>query len=94
LIQKLVGAVTIALTGSVLAATGYVQTTNGGVTQPPSAIDAIRLLSGLLPAAFFAAGIVLCGFYPLTRERHARMLRAIEKKRALRRRFADEAATD
>ena len=90
LTQKLIGAVTIALTGAVLAATGYVQTTDGSVTQPESAINAIRLLVGLLPAAIFVAGIVLCHFYPLTRERHARMLRAIEKKRALRQRFAGE----
>jgi GPH family glycoside/pentoside/hexuronide:cation symporter len=89
LTQKLIGAVTIAFTGSLLAATGYVQAT-ASVTQPQSAIDAIRLLSGLLPAAFFAAGIVLCHFYPLTRERHSRMLVAIERKRALRKRFAKQ----
>ena len=47
-------------------------------------------MTGLLPALFFIAGIVLCAFYPLTRERHARMLKAIEKKRALRKRFAKE----
>jgi len=89
LIQKLVGALTIALTGVVLTATGYVeQTTSTIVTQPPEAIAAIRFLTGLLPALFFIAGIVLCSFYPLTRERHARMLKAIEKKRALRARFA------
>ncbi len=91
LIQKLVGAVTIALTGVVLAATGYVeQTTNANAAQPPEAIAAIRFLSGLLPALFFIAGIVLCAFYPLTRERHARLVKAIEKKRALRKRFAGE----
>jgi GPH family glycoside/pentoside/hexuronide:cation symporter len=91
LIQKLVGAVTIALTGAILAATGYVeQTTNINVTQPPEAIAAIRLMVGLLPAAIFTAGIVLCQFYPLTRERHARLLRAIEKKRALRQQLAKE----
>ncbi len=91
LIQKLVGAVTIALTGALLAATGYVeQTTNVNVTQPPEAIAAIRLLSGPLPALLFVGGIVLCAFYPLTRERHARLLKAIEKKRALRKRFAGE----
>jgi glycoside/pentoside/hexuronide:cation symporter, GPH family len=95
LIQKLVGAVTIALTGVLLTATGYVeQTTNTNVTQPPEAISAIRFLSGPLPALFFVAGIVLCAFYPLTRERHARMLKAIEKKRALRQRFAEDAATE
>jgi GPH family glycoside/pentoside/hexuronide:cation symporter len=91
LIQKLVGAVTIALTGAVLRATGYVeQTANVNAAQPPEAIAAIRFLAGPLPAALFAAGIVLCAFYPLTRERHARMIRAIEKKRALRKRFARE----
>jgi glycoside/pentoside/hexuronide:cation symporter, GPH family len=91
LIQKLVGAVTIALTGALLTATGYVeQTTSTTVVQPPEAIAAIRFLTGLLPALFFIAGIVLCAFYPLTRERHARMLKAIEKKRALRKRFAKD----
>jgi GPH family glycoside/pentoside/hexuronide:cation symporter len=91
LIQKLVGAVTIALTGAVLAATGYVQqTTDVNAAQPPQAIAAIRFLSGPLPALFFIAGIVLCAFYPLTRERHARIVKAIEKKRALRQRFAGE----
>jgi GPH family glycoside/pentoside/hexuronide:cation symporter len=95
LIQKLVGAVTIALTGAILAATGYVeQTTNTNVTQPPEAIAAIRFLVGPLPALLFTCGIVLCAFYPLTRERHARLVRAIEKKRALRKRFAEEASTD
>ncbi len=94
LIQKLIGAVTIALTGSILAATGYVQSNDGGVTQPASAIDAIRLLSGLLPAAIFTAGIVLSFFYPLTRDRHMRLLKAIEKKRALRRRFAQPPSSE
>jgi GPH family glycoside/pentoside/hexuronide:cation symporter len=94
LIQKLVGAVTIALTGALLASTGYVeQTTSLNVTQPPEAIAAIRFLSGPLPALLFACGITLCAFYPLTRERHARMLRALERKRTLRDRFAQEAAT-
>ena len=60
------------------------------VAQPPEAIAAIRFLSGPLPALLFAGGIVLCSFYPLTRERHARMLRAIEKKRALRKPFSEE----
>ncbi len=95
LIQKLVGAVTIALTGVILTSTGYVeQTTSTTVAQPPEAIAAIRFLTGLLPALFFIAGIVLCSFYPLTRERHARMLKAIEKKRALRKRFSKEFPID
>jgi len=88
LIQKLVGAGTIALTGTVLAATGYMERTaqDAIVTQPDSALAAIRALTGPLPAVFFILGIVLVSFYPISREKHARILRAIEKKRALRER--------
>ncbi|MFN8598485.1 MAG: glycoside-pentoside-hexuronide (GPH):cation symporter [Anaerolineae bacterium] len=85
LIQKMVSAGTIAVTGSLLAATGYIER---GATQPASALNAIQFLSGPLPAIFFVAGIVLCAFYPISREKHARILRALEKKRALRKRFA------
>jgi GPH family glycoside/pentoside/hexuronide:cation symporter len=93
LIQKLVSAGTIALTGSVLSATGYIERAapDAIMTQPPSALAAIRFLSGPLPAIFFIAGIILCAFYPISREKHARILRALEKKRALRKRFADPA---
>ena len=85
LIQKMVSAGTIALTGSVLAAAGYVQ--GAATAQPGSAIAAVRILTGPLPAVFFIAGIVLVTFYPISRERHARIRRAIEKKRELRKRF-------
>lgn len=84
LIQKLVGAGTIALTGALLAATGYQQS---AANQPESAINAIRFLSGPLPAVFFVAGIVLVAFYPISREKHTRILRALDRKRALRRRL-------
>jgi GPH family glycoside/pentoside/hexuronide:cation symporter len=85
LIQKMVGAGTIALTGSVLAATGYVEA--AGAAQPDSALAAIRSLTGPLPAMFFVGGIGLVSLYPISRERHARIRRAIEKKRELRKRF-------
>jgi len=88
LIQKLVGAATIALTGTLLAASGYIQgATPGAITgQPESALNAIRALTGPLPALLFVAGIVLASFYPISRERHARIVRALEKKKALRNR--------
>jgi len=85
LIQKVVSAGTIALTGSVLAATGYVQGTTA--VQPDSALAAIRTLTGPLPALFFILGILLVSIYPISRERHARIMRALEKKRVLRQRF-------
>lgn len=82
LIQKVVGAATIAITGSILTNTGYI--TGGNVVeQPAAAIMAIRILTGPIPAAFFLLGIVLVMLYPITRERHARILRALERKRAL-----------
>ena len=73
LIQKLVGAGTIAITGSVLASTGYITQGNGAI-QPESALLAIRLLMGIL----------LVTIYPITRERHARILRALDRKRQLK----------
>jgi GPH family glycoside/pentoside/hexuronide:cation symporter len=84
LIHKVVGAAVVALTGSVLAYTGYVTTGGASITQPASALKAIRVLSGPLPAIFLFLGIVLAFFYPISRERHARILRALEKKRRLR----------
>jgi len=83
LIQKMVSAGTIALTGALLTATGYQQ---AAAAQSAAAIDAIRFLSGPLPALFFVAGIMLVAFYPISREKHARILRALEKKRARRQR--------
>ncbi|MGH7462845.1 MAG: MFS transporter, partial [Longimicrobiales bacterium] len=88
LIQTIVGAGTIALTGSVLAATGYIEQTAQDVSaaQPDLALAAIRTLTGPLPALFFILGIVLVSFYPISRERHARIMRALERKRELRKR--------
>ena len=63
-----------------MATAGYQQ---GAANQPAAAID----VSGPLPALFFVAGNVLVAFYPISREKHARILRALEKKRALRHRL-------
>ena len=85
LIQKLVGALTIALTGLILSATGYMANASlVGAAQPASALTAIRILAGPLPAIFFIAGIVLVSFYPISRARHARILNLLEKRRRQR----------
>ena len=85
LIQKLVGAGAIALTGAALGYTGYITAPLGPVAQPAAALRAIQALVGPLPALFFILGIVLVSFYPISRERHARIVRALAKKRALHR---------
>lgn len=90
LIQKLVGALTIAVTGLALSATGYMANAAAGAQQPASALWAIRLLTGPLPAAFFIAGIVLVSFYPISRERHARIVSLLEKRRRQRLARADQ----
>lgn len=82
--QKLISAATITLTGVLLAASSYVSNPGPDALQPQSAITAIRFLTGGLPALLFLAGALLATRYPLTRERHARILRALEKKRQLR----------
>jgi len=82
IIQKFVSAATIALTGSILSWAGYVMNQSEGLAQPPRALVAIRFLTGPLPAVFFALGIVLVSFYPISRERHARIVRALEHRRA------------
>ncbi|MFN8594647.1 MAG: MFS transporter [Anaerolineae bacterium] len=78
LIQKMVSAGTIAVTGSLLAATGYIERS---ATQPASALNAIQFLSGPLPAIFFVAGIVLCAFYPISRESMPAFCARWKKKR-------------
>ncbi len=82
--QKLISAVTITLTGVLLAASSYVPNSGPDALQPLSAINAIRFLTGWLPAALFVAGALLSTVYPITRKRHARILLALEKKRRLR----------
>ena len=55
-----------------------------GLAQPPSALTAIRLLVGLAPAVLMSISIALAAFYPLTRERHARIRRLLERRRLRR----------
>jgi GPH family glycoside/pentoside/hexuronide:cation symporter len=83
LAQKCVSAGTIALTGALLSANGYAP---GATAQPESALNAIRLLTGGLPALLFFAGIVLATRYPISRERHARIVSALECRRGAARR--------
>jgi GPH family glycoside/pentoside/hexuronide:cation symporter len=52
-----------------------------GLAQPRSALRAIRLLVGLAPAVLMSVSIALAAFYPLTRERHARIRRLLERRR-------------
>lgn len=49
-------------------------------TQPPSALLAIRLAIGLLPALALICGLFLAFFYPITREVHAEILLKLHER--------------
>lgn len=68
-VEKLAGAVGVAFVGAVLSASGYIAGRGGEVAQPESAINAIYLIMGILPATISALGIVGLLFYNLPEER-------------------------
>lgn len=54
------------LTGALLGATGYVESTTGDAVQPASALTGVRLAIGAAPAALYALAAALMAAYPLT----------------------------
>jgi GPH family glycoside/pentoside/hexuronide:cation symporter len=83
-IRKLTGAVAIFIALQVLGWFGY-QTPPVGATQfsqPASALLAMRMLIGPFGALLLFSAILAAWFYPLTRERHARIRRLLERKKA------------
>ncbi len=82
-IRKMTGALVIFVTLQLLGSSGY-QTPPGDVTrftQPDSALSMIRLLVSPIGAALLAGTIVLAYFYPLSREKHARIQRLLQRRR-------------
>jgi len=81
-IRKLTGALAIFVALQVLGWAGY-QTPPVGVTvftQSPRTLMAIRLLIGPLGAILLSSAVITTWFYPLTRERHGRIRRLLEKR--------------
>ncbi len=81
-IRKLTGAAAIFLALQVLGWFGY-QAPPEGVTrfqQAPITLTAIRILTGPMGAVLLLSAIVVAWFYPITRERHAR-IRALLARR-------------
>jgi GPH family glycoside/pentoside/hexuronide:cation symporter len=83
--RKLTGAAAIFIALQALGWFGYQSPTPGVVafSQSPRALTAIRWLTGPTGAILLLSAIAVARFYPLTRERHARIRRllAIRKKR-------------
>ena len=64
-VEKLSGALGVAIVGALLGAYGYIQSTGPTVVQPDSALWAIRFAMAWLPAAITAAAMALLVFYDL-----------------------------
>lgn len=63
-----------------LSAVGFVE---GAVaTQPESAVVALRVLMGAVPAVLLILSMVAASRYPLTKEAHAELVRKLEERRA------------
>jgi GPH family glycoside/pentoside/hexuronide:cation symporter len=50
-------------------------------TQSPATLTAIRWLTGPVVALFLMSAIIVTWFYPLTRERHARIRRLLQHQK-------------
>ncbi len=83
LLQKIGLALGLFLVGVGLSATGFVESLPGGEqpVQPESAIAAIRFTVGPLPAIFLIGGLILCYFYPITREVHSKIRQQLQEKK-------------
>ena len=64
-VEKLSGAVGVALVGALLGAYGYIQSRGAAVVQPDSALWAIRVTMAYVPTAITLAGIVALLAYRL-----------------------------
>jgi GPH family glycoside/pentoside/hexuronide:cation symporter len=78
-VRKLSTGLVLALIGLILAWSGYQE---AAPTQPPQAMNAIRLLIAALPALLLVAACIVAWFYPLTRERHAEISRQLAQRRS------------
>lgn len=84
--QKIALAIALFLVGKILDWAGFIPTISGQslATQPESAMMAIRLLIGPVPALILFFGLVCAYFYPITRDRHGEiLLKLIERRNSL-----------
>lgn len=81
-LQKCALAVGSAILGWILQLAGYVSTSGGeAVAQPDSALLAIRLAIGPLPALALVIGMLFAWRYPITKAKHAEILRELAARR-------------
>jgi GPH family glycoside/pentoside/hexuronide:cation symporter len=83
LVRKLTGALVLFLTLQALGRSGYVPPPEGVLqfTQSDSALQMIRLLVSPFGALMLSGTIVLAWLFPLSREKHNRIQRLLDRKR-------------
>jgi GPH family glycoside/pentoside/hexuronide:cation symporter len=81
-IRKLTGALAIFIALQALGWFGYQTPPDGAIAfmQTPVTLTAIRVLIGPFGAVLLFSAVITTWFYPLTRERHRRIRRLLEKK--------------
>lgn len=81
-IRKLSSAVAIFLVLQMLGWTGYMSPPAGSLvfTQPPTALLAIRIMTGPFVCLLLIAAIIFAKNYPLSRERQARIQHALSRR--------------
>ncbi|MCP4426373.1 MAG: MFS transporter [Chloroflexi bacterium] len=84
--RKLASAVAIFIVGQTLSATGFISGTTGSayIAQPESALLALRIFVGAVPAIMLALSVLVAWRYPLNRERHEAIRRQLAERRAQR----------
>jgi GPH family glycoside/pentoside/hexuronide:cation symporter len=82
-VRKMTGALAIFIALQVLGWAGYQAPPEGATTfqQAPSALMAIRVLIGPFGALLLFSAVAMAWFYPLTRERHARIRKLLARRK-------------
>ena len=70
--------------GQALAFTGYLTPNADGIlpTQPDSAVQAIRIFTGPIPAILLVLAVFFAWNYPITRETHQATLQELAEREA------------
>lgn len=78
LLRKFAPSITLPMTLLVMEWSGYV---SGAAQQPESAVRAVQILTGPVPAAFLMVGVFFAVNYPLTRAKYNAVRQELEKQR-------------
>lgn len=85
LAQKICRGLGLFLIGLALQQAGFIERVAGQPLpkQPPEALEAIRLVTTLLPIALLVISLVLVYFYPITKDVHSQILLRLQERKRL-----------